>query len=712
MTETDTLNKQTGITNNRNIARVLRLRYYLITLIIALQAGMGAIIMKGMVSSQKHTAHMMDVADKQRMLSEKILLLTYQMDAPHHAAATRTTLAHTLSNWDSQQLSLQQESRSLNIYSTPEDKHLLAGMSDLQHQIDRCAGSILMHASAKSLHMLKQDQAKWYTLINHLMSSYVHDTNLHTINMLRMIWYIFACLTFTLLLGGKLIFHSALTNFEKADKSVHEYAEHTVEQGKILEQQNAELQAQSEELQVQTDALYKSHEQLALTAALLQKCQDAVIGETADGMITHWSKGAENLYNYSAEEVIGQHISILVPPYLADQLEEIDVQILQGKHVEQLETFRQKRDGTLVSVMVSISPIYDDAGKLSGRIAITQDITANKQAEDARRITEARFRAAMEGSMDNFIVMEALRNEAGEIEDFVFVEMNQRSEEFFERSKHEMFGRRVCEEYPITRTSGMLERYREVVLSRQVQQGDLIFEGRQGDMLTYHFQIVPVGDGIAITLRDITDQRWLEDMIQQQIMQVNEARIQLMQQAEDLANANRQLGELATIDGLTGLKNHRAFQEKLQQELEHIKEAKQSLSVVLIDVDHFKQYNDTFGHPAGDDVLRRLGSILQNSVRGSDFVARYGGEEFVLLFPGAGSEQSVVLAERIRGAVAAENWPLREVTISVGIATCDECGSTTSLAMVEQADRALYVSKKAGRNRVTHSNSQEIPLAA
>jgi diguanylate cyclase (GGDEF)-like protein len=174
---------------------------------------------------------------------------------------------------------------------------------------------------------------------------------------------------------------------------------------------------------------------------------------------------------------------------------------------------------------------------------------------------------------------------------------------------------------------------------------------------------------------------------------------ELHQRNQQLKDANRQLESLATTDGLTGLKNRRAFQERLDEEFQRAARYQTPLSVVLLDVDHFKSYNDTYGHPAGDEVLRTLARLLQSACRETDIVARYGGEEFVALLPLTPAAQAMELAERMRSTLEQAAWPSRLITASLGVA--DNTRADNSAALVAQADAALYASKQAGRNRVT-----------
>ena len=167
-----------------------------------------------------------------------------------------------------------------------------------------------------------------------------------------------------------------------------------------------------------------------------------------------------------------------------------------------------------------------------------------------------------------------------------------------------------------------------------------------------------------------------------------------------LEASNSRLADLATTDGLTGLRNHRSFQERLEQEWVSAVRYQTPLSVLLMDVDQFKQYNDAFGHPAGDDVLRQVGQTLQECARDSDFVARYGGEEFVVILPHTDISGAYALAERYRAAIADAGWPLRAITISIGAAGLS-LTTRNQAALLEQADQALYLSKEQGRNRVS-----------
>lgn len=178
-----------------------------------------------------------------------------------------------------------------------------------------------------------------------------------------------------------------------------------------------------------------------------------------------------------------------------------------------------------------------------------------------------------------------------------------------------------------------------------------------------------------------------------------------------LEEANHKLAMLATTDGLTGLDNHRAFQEKLRHEMALAIRMEWSVGLLLLDVDYFKQYNDTYGHPAGDEVLRTLGRLLKENVRIVDHVARYGGEEFAVILPNTDTQGVFEIGERIRSVIAEYTFPNREITLSIGAAVLHK-HEMEAEAFVECADMALYDSKRGGRNRLTLVEEQPRSIAA
>ena len=182
-----------------------------------------------------------------------------------------------------------------------------------------------------------------------------------------------------------------------------------------------------------------------------------------------------------------------------------------------------------------------------------------------------------------------------------------------------------------------------------------------------------------------------------------------VQQMEDyqrrMEETYLQLEAQSTTDGLTGAKNRRAFDRRLDEEIGRAHRYQLPLALVLLDVDGFKAHNDSFGHPAGDEVLCAIVRILQENARTPDVIARYGGDEFALLLPETGSAGGWVLAERFRRAIQRTTWAHRVITASLGLANLTS-DNETSAQLIARADQALYRAKHSGRNRVLAAPDQ------
>ncbi len=181
---------------------------------------------------------------------------------------------------------------------------------------------------------------------------------------------------------------------------------------------------------------------------------------------------------------------------------------------------------------------------------------------------------------------------------------------------------------------------------------------------------------------------------------------QLLAYQRELESANAALAEQTVTDALSGLTNRAAFLRALETEMERAVRYGSPLSLLLLDIDHFKAYNDAFGHLEGDAVIRQVAALLAASSRSSDVVARIGGEEFGILLPNTSAPSAAVLAERFRRAVEGATWSRRSITVSVGSCT-QRAEAMTRPVFMTRADQALYTSKAAGRNRVTVS--QHLP---
>lgn len=180
--------------------------------------------------------------------------------------------------------------------------------------------------------------------------------------------------------------------------------------------------------------------------------------------------------------------------------------------------------------------------------------------------------------------------------------------------------------------------------------------------------------------------------------------VKLQELYEALQERNRALEDLAIRDGLTTLYNHRYFQEQLAGEMGKSKRYGDPLACILLDIDHFKQFNDKYGHQAGDAILSHIGSMLKQLTRSGDIPARYGGEEFAVLLPRCDAQTAQTCGERLRRSVEEHDFNYKDsrfnVTISVGVACFPDERISLAKDLVEAADKALYTAKRAGRNKV------------
>lgn len=200
--------------------------------------------------------------------------------------------------------------------------------------------------------------------------------------------------------------------------------------------------------------------------------------------------------------------------------------------------------------------------------------------------------------------------------------------------------------------------------------------------------------------------RRINDTLTQGSGSAAETARRLALQNDELEKAVRHLRHLAATDALTGLANHRTLHEELRKAVAHATRYNEPLSLLMLDVDHFKQFNDEHGHQAGDGALLDIASTLRSVTRSADLCARYGGEEFAVILPATPIEGAIQMAERIRAAVHHHIEQPHDFTVSIGVAEMDET-SATAEALIALADQSLYEAKRRGRNRVVATQAEE-----
>jgi diguanylate cyclase (GGDEF)-like protein/PAS domain S-box-containing protein len=348
---------------------------------------------------------------------------------------------------------------------------------------------------------------------------------------------------------------------------------------------------------------------------------------------------------------------------------------------------------------------------------------AHQEAEALKAIqaSEARFKGLLKATPDALFIVD---------HDGWITLVNEQAERMFGYRSEELKGKRIEHLIPKRfRGNHVAARANYVAHPRlRPMEGgtELIAMRRDGREFPIEASLSYYSDGgqvsVLCMIRDISERKAAEEMIaaqcaelqqkntlmelQQSEMvaqreQVQSANEKLARTNAELANYVHRLEDLATTDGLTELKNHRAFQERLAEECLRSQRSGAPLSLLMIDVDRFKQFNDAFGHPCGDRVLRQVAAVLQSCARQTDVVTRYGGEEFAIILAETDRANALAVAERLRGAVEAAQLAQRPITISVGVATSSSQIASPS-DLVKAADEALYHSKNWGRNRCTH----------
>lgn len=403
-----------------------------------------------------------------------------------------------------------------------------------------------------------------------------------------------------------------------------------------------------------------------------------------EGRIIEWNRACARLFCLSPDHVLEKYAWDVVGRREDQEITKaLVLSVVAGQTYDNYEWQDANNNGLVRYFLGNAYPLHNFSGEATGGICASIDISARKYAEQALQESEERWSLAVRGNNDGIWDWNVRTGHTyfsarcasilGYDEDVEIARCRQDWINYIHPDDREQVvsalklhtDRTTKYYYAEYRARARDGTYRWVL-----DRGQALWN-RNGDVLR-----------VAGSFTDITDRKRYEQQLQE---------------------AKGKLEELAMRDGLTGLKNRRAFQERFEMEYERASRYGIPLSVVLLDVDNFKLYNDAFGHPAGDTVLRIVAEILSNVIRDTDFVARYGGEEFILLLPHTSMEAALQVAERCRLDIAHYHWPKRSVTASLGVSTLYAGINISSEELVKAADDALYASKSAGRNLVIHA---------
>ncbi len=399
-------------------------------------------------------------------------------------------------------------------------------------------------------------------------------------------------------------------------------------------------------------------------AALVDCSEDAIIAKSLDGVIERWNRGAQELFGYTAAEVVGRPISILVPPSRRDELALILGQIKRGESVEPLETVRIAKNGHEIDVSLRISLIYDADDRLVGASSIARSITRQKQLELQLRRSSRYFDLARD-----------LTVTAGF--DGRFKSANPALERVLGWTEHELLARQFVDlVHPDDREATLRE-------LRKLADGEVTlsfvnrYAAKDGSYrwLDWHAIVPPDEPLMYASARDVTERITME----------------------------AQLQHLADHDALTGLFNRRRFTEELERALARSRRRDDTGAVLFLDLDGFKFVNDTLGHAAGDALIARVGGLLRRTVRQTDTLARMGGDEFAVLLEDCDRAAAVNVAEKLletlrRDALAGTERRGR-LSSSIGIALFGGDEQVSADELVVEADIAMYEAKDEGKDR-------------
>jgi len=440
-----------------------------------------------------------------------------------------------------------------------------------------------------------------------------------------------------------------------------------------------------------------------LRAILNCASEYCIVSSDLEGRVTSYSSGGARLFGYQPDEVVGKmNVGRFWEPDRGLDLSSVFAAVRSSGFFE-IETPLLRNDGTRFPALLTITPLKAPGGRLEGYVSIVRDITALKEAENALR----RERDFVQGLLEtNELLIVGTAMEDGRITMF-----NQGAEKITGYPRGEVIGRIYRETFLAPEDRPIVKNLREALRDGRLASlgsHEHVILTRTGDerRIAWTYNVSVDGDGRPSLLtafgRDVTRERGLQASLEKAKL--------------DLERANTELERLAATDALTGLLNRRQAEILFDHVLAAARRSSASVGVILMDLDHFKTVNDTYGHDAGDAALRHVAAQFQERLRASDIVARYGGEEFLIVLPETGAEGAASVTEDLRRRIHDQPllWneePLR-LSASFGVVVLEPHEDLDVRKLCSLADEAMYEAKRLGGNCVAARGSALLPEGA
>jgi len=480
-----------------------------------------------------------------------------------------------------------------------------------------------------------------------------------------------------------------------------------------------------------THRLQRSEESILAAAAVIESSADSIMRESLDNTILSWNKAAEHTYGYTAKEAIGRPASLIVPPDRREELQRLIERIHQGGSVQSHETVHVKKDGAHIDVALTLSPVQDREGSIVGVSSIARGITERKLAEEVIRQSHEQLERTTHELRLLAEMGEMLQ--ASSIPADAYAVTTRFAQTLIPASSGALFVHSASRNnLEVVIRWGETHQNEPDFLAPDecwaLRAGRLhLVEGPHNGLLCRHLPEPPptcylcapmIAHGETLGMLHVRMSRHNRGSSEAALPESMELTWLARTMAERLALALADMELRETLraqsirDPLTGWFNRRYMEETLEREIGRVARNKRPLVVIMLDVDNFKEFNDTFGHEAGDVALQNLCQMLKTHIRSEDVACRFGGDEFVLILPDTSAELGAQRAEEMRIAVGHEEIQyhdhlLRPMTLSFGIATFPANGRT-SKDLLRASDTALYRAKSEGRDRVRlHGQASE-----